>query len=93
VATAGGDSSQAKLDISGRHDFCRVLSGTLAHNGVTVTAFGQGTFNTSGPCNFSLTSRAVAGLSGDSSGTWTFCLRDNDAFGDTGMLNTWGVHN
>ena len=93
VATTGGDSTQAKLDISGRHDFCRVLSGTLAHGATTVTAFPQGTFNTSGPCNFSFTARAIAGFSGDPSGTWTFCLRDNDAFGDTGTLNTWGVHN
>ncbi|HEU4734728.1 MAG TPA: M4 family metallopeptidase, partial [Kofleriaceae bacterium] len=92
VSTTGGDSSQAKLDIAGRHDFCSVLSGTLAHNGVTVTAFPTNTFP-SGACNFSFTSRAVPGLSGDSSGTWTFCLRDNDAFGDTGVLNTWSVHN
>jgi zinc metalloprotease ZmpA len=92
VSTTGGDSSQAKLDISGRHDFCSILSGTLAHNGVTATAFGTGTF-ASGACNFAFTNRAVAGLSGDSSGTWTFCLRDTDAFGDTGTLNTWSVHN
>ena len=92
VATTGGDSTQAKLDIAGRHDFCSVLSGTLAHNGTTVTAFPQNTFP-AGACNFSFTSRAVPGLSGDSSGTWTFCIRDNDAFGDTGTLNTWGVHN
>jgi hypothetical protein len=52
VPTTGGDSSVAKLDISGRHDFCSVLSGT-----------------------------------------WTFCIRDNDGFGDTGVLNTWSVHN
>jgi hypothetical protein len=64
----------------------------LAHNGTTVTAFPTGTF-AAGACNFSLTSRAVAGLSGDSAGTWTFCIRDNDAFGDTGTLNTWSVHN
>jgi zinc metalloprotease ZmpA len=88
-----GNASEAKLDISGRHDFCRVLSGTLAHNGTTVTAFPTNTFPTSGPCNFAFTSRAVAGLSGDATGTWTFCIRDGDAFGDTGMLNTWSVHN
>jgi subtilisin-like proprotein convertase family protein len=92
VATAGGDSSQAKLSIAGRHDFCSVLSGTLAHNGTTVTAFPTNTF-ANGACNFSLTNRAVGGLSGDSAGTWTFCIRDNDAFGDTGTLNTWSVHN
>ena len=93
VATTGGDSSAAKLDVAGRHDFCSVLSGTLAHNSVTVTAFPAGTFATNGPCNFSFTNRAVPGLSGDSAGTWTLCIRDNDAFGDTGTLNTWSVHN
>jgi Zn-dependent metalloprotease/subtilisin-like proprotein convertase family protein len=92
VATTGGDSSQAKLDIAGRHDFCSVLSGTLAHNGTTVTAFPTNTF-ANGACNFTFSNRAVAGLSGDSAGTWTFCVRDNDAFGDTGTLNTWSVHN
>ncbi len=92
VATTGGDSSLAKLSIAGRHDFCSVLSGTLAHNGVTATAFATGTF-AQGACNFALTDRAVAGFSGDATGTWTFCLRDTDAFGDTGTLNSWSVHN
>jgi Zn-dependent metalloprotease/subtilisin-like proprotein convertase family protein len=92
VATTGGDAGAAHLDISGRHDFCSVLSGTLAHNGITVTAFPQGTF-TNAPCSFSFTNRAVSGLAGDSAGTWTFCIRDNDGFGDTGVLNTWSVHN
>jgi Zn-dependent metalloprotease/subtilisin-like proprotein convertase family protein len=92
VATTGGDSSQARLNIAGRHDFCSVLSGTLAHNGTTVAAFPTNTFP-NGACNFSFTNRAVAGLSGDSAGTWTFCIRDNDGFGDTGVLNTWSVHN
>jgi subtilisin-like proprotein convertase family protein len=92
VPTTGGESSLAKLDISGHHDFCSVLSGTLSHNGATVTAFPIGTFP-AGVCDFSLASSAVSGLSGDSSGTWTFCIRDNDGFGDTGVLNTWAVHN
>jgi zinc metalloprotease ZmpA len=87
-----GDAAAAKLDISGRHDFCSVLSGTLAHNGTTVTAFPTGTLPASA-CSFTLSSRAVPGLAGDASGTWTFCLRDNDGFGDTGVLNTWSVHN
>jgi Zn-dependent metalloprotease/subtilisin-like proprotein convertase family protein len=91
-STPGSDSSVAKLDISGRHDFCSILRGTLAHNGTTVAAFPTGTFPT-GACNFSFASRAVPGLSGDASGTWTFCLVDTDAFGDTGTLNTWSVHN
>lgn len=92
VSTTGGDSSLAKLSIAGRHDFCSVLSGTLAHGGVTATAFPTGTF-ANGACNFTLTNRAVAGFSGDASGTWTFCLRDTDAFGDTGTLTSWSVHN
>lgn len=88
----GTDSSLAKLDISGRHDFCSILRGTLAHNGTTVTAFPTGTFP-SGACNFSFTNRGVPGLSGDAGGTWTICIVDTDAFGDTGVLNTWAVHN
>lgn len=92
TVSATGDASLAKLDIAGRHDFCSILSGTLAHNGVTATAFPTNTF-ASGACNFAFTNRAVAGFSGDASGTWTFCLRDTDAFGDTGTLNTWAVHN
>jgi subtilisin-like proprotein convertase family protein len=91
VAATGGDSSVAKLDIAGRHDFCSILRGTLAHNGVTVAAFPTATFP-SGACNFSFANRAEAGFAGDASGTWTLCIVDTDAFGDTGVLNTWGVH-
>jgi hypothetical protein len=91
VNTTGGDSSLAKLAISGHHAFCSVLSGTLSHNGTTVTAFPTGTFP-AGACNFSFTNRSVPGLSGDASGTWTLCIVDTDAFGDTGVLNTWAVH-
>jgi subtilisin-like proprotein convertase family protein len=91
VTTTGGDSSVAKLDISGRHDFRSILRGTLAHNGTTVTAFPTGTFPT-GSGTFSFTNRAVPGITGDSSGTWTLCIVDTDAFGDTGVLNTWAVH-
>ena len=91
-STPGSDSSLAKLDISGRHDFCSILRGTLAHNGTTVTAFPTGTFP-AGACNFSFTGRGVPGLSGDASGTWTICIIDTDGFGDTGVLNTWAVHN
>jgi subtilisin-like proprotein convertase family protein len=91
VATSGGDSSLVKLDISGVHDFRSILRGTLAHNGVTVAAFPTGTFPT-GAGTFSFVNRAVPGLSGDSVGTWTLCIVDTDAFGDTGTLNTWAVH-
>jgi subtilisin-like proprotein convertase family protein len=91
VATTGGDSAVAKLDISGTHTFCSSLRGTLAHNGTTVAAFPTATFP-KGACTFSFTNRSVPGLSGDSSGTWTFCIVDTDAFNDTGTLNTWSVH-
>jgi subtilisin-like proprotein convertase family protein len=91
VATTGGDSSLAQLDISGNHDFRSVLRGTLTHNGVTVEAFPTGTFPT-GKGTFSFAGRAVPGLSGDASGTWTFCIIDTDAFGDTGVLSSWSVH-
>jgi subtilisin-like proprotein convertase family protein len=90
--TTGADASLAQLNISGRHDFCSILRGTLAHNGTTVAAFPTGTFP-SGACNFSFTNRPEAGFSGDASGTWTLCIVDTDAFGDTGTLNTWSVHN
>jgi subtilisin-like proprotein convertase family protein len=91
TVTAAGDSTVAKLDIAGRHDFRSILRGTLAHNGVTVAAFPTGTFPT-GSGTFSFTNRSVAGLSGSATGTWTLCIVDTDAFGDTGVLNTWGVH-
>jgi len=93
VATTGGVSASAQLDFSGNHDFCSSLSGTLAHNGKTVTAFARGQLNVNGPCTFNVTNHAVPGLTGDASGTWTFCITDNDAGGDTGRLNTWAVHN
>jgi subtilisin-like proprotein convertase family protein len=86
-----GDASVAKLDVSGRHDFRSILRGTLAHNGTTVAAFPTATFPT-GSGTFAFTGRAVTGLSGDASGTWTLCVVDTDAFGDTGVLNSWSVH-
>jgi subtilisin-like proprotein convertase family protein len=91
VSKTGGNSSLAKLAISGHHDFCAALSGTLSHNGTTVTAFPTDTLPAD-ICDFSYTN-GVPGLSGDSSGTWTFCIRDNDAFDDTGVLRSWSVHN
>jgi subtilisin-like proprotein convertase family protein len=92
TVSGAGDAAQVKLDISGRHDFRSILRGTLAHNGVTVDAFPTGTFPT-GAGAFSFTNRAVAGISGSATGTWTLCIIDTDAFGDTGVLNTWSVHN
>lgn len=92
VAARGGDPSLARLSISGSHDFCSVLSGTLTHNGVTVPAFPIDVFPF-GDCTFSLSNVVVTGLAGDTVGTWTLCITDNDAFGDTGVLNSWSVRN
>jgi subtilisin-like proprotein convertase family protein len=92
TVAATGNAADAKLDISGRHDFRSILRGTLAHNGVTAAAFPTATFPT-GAGTFSFLNRAVAGFSGDAAGTWTLCILDTDAFGDTGTLNTWSVHN
>ncbi|HEV7558504.1 MAG TPA: proprotein convertase P-domain-containing protein [Kofleriaceae bacterium] len=91
TVTDTGDASLAQLDISGRHDYRSILRGTLAHNGVTVAAFPLKTFPT-GSGTFSFTNRAEPGLSGSATGTWTLCIVDTDAFGDTGVLNTWSVH-
>ena len=90
--TGSGNASDVKLNIAGRHDYRSILRGTLAHNGTTVTAFPTGTF-ANGAGNFSFSNRAVAGLSGSATGTWTLCIVDTDGFGDTGVLNTWSVHN
>lgn len=92
TVTGAGSSADAKLTISGRHDYRSILRGTLAHNGTTVAAFPVNTFAT-GSGTFSFTDRAVAGLSGDPAGVWTLCIVDTDAFGDTGTLNSWSVHN
>ncbi|HWN66381.1 MAG TPA: proprotein convertase P-domain-containing protein, partial [Haliangium sp.] len=92
TVTGTGNAVDAKLDIAGRHDYRSVLRGSLAHNGVTVTAFPTGTFGT-GSGNFSFTARAVSGLSGSATGDWTLCIVDTDAFGDIGTLTSWSVHN
>lgn len=87
-----GNAADVQLDISGTHAWRSVLRGTLAHHGVTVEAFPTGTFpEASG--SFSLTNRAVSGFSGDAAGTWTLCIADTDAFNDSGVLNSWSVHN
>lgn len=92
LSVAGpGDASAAKLDITGSHDFRARLSGTLSHNGASQVAFPEGSFPTgAGP--LSLANRAVAGFGGSATGTWTLCIKDPDAFGDTGTLATWSVH-
>jgi vibriolysin len=92
MVASGGDASAVKLDISGIHDFRSILRGTLSHGTTTVEAFPVGTFP-SGQGQFTFAGRAVAGFSGDASGAWTLCVIDTDAFGDTGTLNSWSVHN
>jgi Zn-dependent metalloprotease len=92
AVTGTGNAADAKLDIAGNHAYRASLRGTLAHNGVTVAAFPTGTFG-NGSGNFSFTARAVAGLSGSATGNWTLCIVDTDAYGDTGALASWGVHN
>ncbi|HEU0035253.1 MAG TPA: M4 family metallopeptidase [Kofleriaceae bacterium] len=91
VAAGTGDASTAHLDVDGSHDFRSILRGTLTHNGVTVDAFPVGTFPT-GAGTFSLGNAPIAGLAGDVTGDWTLCIIDTDAFGDTGTLTSWSVH-
>ena len=90
VATAG-DASAAKVDLFGRHDWRRVLRATLSHNGVEREVFGTREFRRGGGA-FELTSRAVSGFSGSAEGKWTLCVTDTDAFGDSGVLERWSVH-
>jgi Zn-dependent metalloprotease len=91
TVTGEGDAAAARLDIDGVHDWREILSGTLEHNGAVVEAFPVGTFPSSVGA-FSFADRAVPGLSGSAAGDWTLCITDTDAFGDTGTLNNWSVH-
>jgi subtilisin-like proprotein convertase family protein len=86
-----GNASDAKLDLRGRHDHRSSLRGTLAHNGTTVPAFSIGTFATASR-PFGFANRAVPGFRGAAAGAWTLCIIDADAFGDTGTLRSWAVH-
>ncbi len=92
TVTGDGNAADAKLDVSGTHAWRAILRGTLSHGGVTVAAFPVGTFP-SNTGTFSFASRAVAGLAGSAAGAWTLCIIDTDAYGDTGTLNSWSVHN
>ena len=65
---------------------------TLEHGGDVVEVFPTGTFPSQGG-SFSLVDEAVTGFTGSSAGTWTLCLIDTDAFGDSGVLQSWSVHN
>jgi Zn-dependent metalloprotease/subtilisin-like proprotein convertase family protein len=86
-----GESSAAKLDISGTHDWRSILRGTLEHNGTVVEAFPTGTFPSQAG-GFEFADRAVAGIEGNAEGDWTLCIIDTDGFGDTGVLAHWAVH-
>lgn len=90
--TGTGNAADVKLDVGGTHGYRSVLRATLSHDGVTKDAFPTGTFAT-GSGAFSLSGRAVAGFTGSAAGSWTVCIVDTDAYGDTGVLSTWSVHN
>jgi vibriolysin len=90
--SGAGNAAAAKLNLTGNHTWRAALRGTLAHNGVTVAAFPVNMF-ASDTGAFSLTNRTVAGFSGSATGQWTLCIVDTDAFGDTGALATWSIHN
>lgn len=91
TVAASGSAAAVKLSVSGTHAYRSILRGTLTHGGVTREAFPTGTF-ANGAGTFSFADRAVPGFSGSATGDWTFCLVDTDAYGDTGMLATWSVH-
>ena len=93
VTVAGaGNASDVKLSLTGTHDYRSVLKATLAHNGVTATAFATKSFPSSAG-TYSLTNKAIAGFTGSATGTWTVCVTDTDGFGDTGKLASFSVHN
>lgn len=88
----GGDASEVMLDLAGTHEWRSILRGTLERNGEVVDAFPRLTFGR-GPGPFGFTDRAIAGFSGSAAGVWTLCIVDTDAYGDTGVLTSWSVHN
>lgn len=87
-----GDAADVHVDLMGQHDWRSILRATLEHGGITQTVFDTGTFPY-GAGQFSLSNQAVAGFAGSAQGDWTLCITDTDAYGDTGVLQTWGVHN
>jgi subtilisin-like proprotein convertase family protein len=89
--TGTGNAADVKLDLGGQHAWRSILRGTLAHGGVTRDAFPTGTFASNAGA-YSLTARPVAGFTGDASGAWTLCVVDTDAYGDSGVLSSWSVH-
>jgi len=91
TVTAAGNAADAKLDLVGTHTYRSVLRATLAHDGVTAAAFATRTFPSSAG-TFTLASKAITGFSGSATGTWTLCITDTDAYGDSGTLSSFGVH-
>lgn len=87
-----GNAADVLLDLAGTHDWRSILRGTLEHNGVVAQAFPLLTFGR-GPGVFSFDDRPVSGFSGSAAGVWTLCIIDTDGYNDTGVLDTWTVHN
>lgn len=90
TVTGSGDAADVKLSLEGEHDWRSILRGTLEHDGAVVEAFATGTFPRQGG-SFSLTDQPISGFSGGAAGTWTLCIYDTDAYGDTGVLQSWSV--
>jgi hypothetical protein len=91
TVTGDGNAADAKVDMAGQHAWRSILRATLEHNGQSATVFEIGTLPDDVGA-FSLVSQPVAGFSGSATGDWTLCITDTDAFGDTGNLQTWSVH-
>jgi hypothetical protein len=92
TVTAEGNAADVKLDLVGQHTYRASLKGTLGHNAQVATAFDFG-FYPYGSGTFSLSGKALSGLTGSAKGVWEFCIFDRDGFGDSGSLQTWGIHN
>lgn len=84
-----GNAADVRLDLAGQHSYGASLRGTLQHNGQMIDAFPAGTFAAGA---FTLSAQPVAGFTGSATGEWILCVIDVDAFGDTGTLDTWSVH-
>ena len=87
-----GDAADVLLDIVGSHSWRAILRGSLTHNGVTQEAFSTGTFPREAG-SFAFSGQPISGFSGSAVGEWTLCIIDTDEFGDSGVLNSWSVHN
>jgi Zn-dependent metalloprotease/subtilisin-like proprotein convertase family protein len=92
TVTADGDAADVQVDLVGQHAWRSILRATLEHGGIVATVFSTGTFPSQSG-EFRLEDHAVAGFAGSAAGEWTLCIEDTDAFGDTGVLQSWAVHN